>query len=153
MSEFRIEKIRQAVTVTLATGKQLTGEIFLQPTARYRSGPQHPAELFNEPEPFIPVSVADELLLVAKDQVMTVQFADDSADTDSEGVEEEEASVDVVFSDGSETGGQLRLETRVERPRLLDFLNDDHQRFLTLRSPQGVILINRRRIAQVRQRR
>lgn len=152
MSEFRIEKIRRAVTLSLATGSELSGEIFLQPSARYRAGPQHPAELFNEPEPFVPVAVGPDLLLIAKDHVRTVQFADDSADTDLEGVEEE-ASVDVVFSDGKTASGQLRLETRAERPRLLDFLNDDHQRFLTLRSEQGIILINRRRIAQVRQRR
>jgi hypothetical protein len=51
------------------------------------------------------------------------------------------------------SSGALRLETRLERPRLLDYLNDESQRFITLRSPQGICLINRRQIAQVRPRR
>lgn len=152
MSEFRIEKIRRRVTIDMAGGSSLQGDIFLQPTARYRPGAQHPAELFNEPDPFVPVATADaELVLVAKEQVLRVQFDRDAADTGQEGVEE--AAVDVVFPDGSVASGELRLETRADRPRLLDFLNDDHQAFLTLRSPEGIILINRRRIAQVRQRR
>jgi hypothetical protein len=64
-----------------------------------------------------------------------------------------EALVDVLFPDGSVSSGALRLETRLERPRLLDYLNDESQRFITLRSPQGICLINRRQIAQVRPRR
>jgi hypothetical protein len=65
----------------------------------------------------------------------------------------EEATVDVTFSDGTITSGHLRLETRADRPRLLDFLNNATQRFFVLRAPQGSILINRRQIAQMRQRR
>jgi hypothetical protein len=153
MSEFRIEKIRRRVMVTMAGGGTLQGDLFLQPSARYRLGPQEPVELFNEPDAFLPLATAgDHLVMIAKSQVIRVQFERAAADTDDEGVEE--ASVDVVFSDGSVTSGQLRMVTRADRPRLLDFLNDDHQPpFLTVRSPQGTILINRRQIVQVRQRR
>jgi hypothetical protein len=151
MSEFRIEKVRRRVSVALAAGAALEGEIFLQPAARYRTGPQHPAEMLNEPDPFFPLSIGDELVLVAKEQVLRLQFEADAADTDLEGVAE--ALVDVLFPDGSVSSGALRLETRLERPRLLDYLNDESQRFITLRSPQGICLINRRQIAQVRPRR
>lgn len=152
-SEFRIEKVRRAVVLTLSDGSALEGDVFLQPTARYRAGAQEPAELFNEPEPFVPVAMADRsLVLVAKSQVYRVQFAADAADTPMGGVEAE-AAVDVVFPDGSVAGGALRLETRAERSRLLDFLNDEQQAFITLRSSFGITLINRRHIVQVRQRR
>jgi len=152
MSEFRIEKVRRRVMITMAGGGTLQGDVFLQPSARYREGPQSPVELFAEPEPFVPVATSgDHLVLIAKDQVLRVQFERDAADTDVEGVEE--AAVDVTFADGSLTSGYLRLETRADRPRLLDYLNSGQQQFLALRSPHGIILINRRQIAHLRQRR
>lgn len=152
MSEFRIEKVRRCAVVTLAGGGTVQGDFFLQPTARYRVGPQHPAELFEEPDPFLPLAIAaDQLVFIAKAQVIRVQFAADPADTEVGGVEE--ASVDVTCTDGSVASGQLRLETRADRPRLLDYLNGETQQFLTLHSPDGILLINRRQIVQVRQRR
>jgi hypothetical protein len=152
MSEFRIEKVRRRVMITMAGGGTLQGDVFLQPSARYREGPQSPAELFAEPEPFVPVATSgDHLVLIAKDQVYRIQFERDAADTELEGVEE--ATIDVTFPDGSMTSGQLRLETRADRPRLLDYLNDDQRQFLPLRSPHGIVLINRRQIVQIRQRR
>lgn len=152
MSEYRIEKVRRRVSIMLEGGQQIRGDLFLQPTARYRPGPQDPADLLDEPEPFFPVAAdGDELVLVAKNQVRWVEFALDHADTDLGGVAE--ANVKVTFTDGSSANGALRLETRVDRPRLLDFLNADHQQFLRLYTPQGVCLVNRSKIAQVRQRR
>lgn len=151
MSEYRIEKVRRRVTVTLVGGATLDGEVFLQASARYRLGPQDPADLFNEAEPYVPLAVGSELVFVAKDQVTQVQFPAPAADTELDGVSEDVA-IAVVFADGSAASGDLRLETRVDRSRLLDYLNGDHQRFMTLRSPAGVCLINRRHVAQVRQR-
>lgn len=151
MSEYRIEKIRRSVTMRLAGGATLAGEVFVQPTARFRAGPQHPADLFNEPEPFVPIAtVDDELVLVAKDQIAHVQFPGDGADTGVEGGSD--ATVDVWLADGSSLSGVLRLETRADRSRVLDFLNDEQQRFLTLHTPFGTCLVNRRQITQVRQR-
>lgn len=153
MSEFRIEKLRRRVAIDLVGGARLDGDVFLQPSARYRSSPQTPAELLNEPDPFVPVATSeDEFALVAKAQIIRVQFPPDRTDTDDREVEG--VAVDVVLADGSSATGALRLEMRGERPRLLDFLNaDDRESFLTLRSAADVILINRRLIAQVRQRR
>jgi len=152
ISEYRIEKVRRRVTIALDGGETLEGDVFLQPAARYRHGPQDPAELFNEPEPFLPLATpGDRSILIAKAQVRSVQFQDEDADTDLGGVAE--AEVEVTFTDGTSTSGALRLETRADRPRLLDFLNDDHQRFLRLRLPSGPCLINRSKIAKVRERR
>lgn len=170
MSEYRIEKVRRRVSVAISGGGTLEGDIFLQPSARYRSGPQDPAELFNESESFVPLATdGDRLVLLAKDHVMTVQFDDLDADTfvdggtpggsdrrqtgrsDPGGIATG-VSVEIVLSDGSLVDGELRLEMRSERTRLLDFLNGGHQRFLTLRSPARVCLVNWRQIAHVRQR-
>ena len=170
MSEYRIEKVRRRVSVALSGGGTLVGDIFLQPSARYRSGPQDPAELFNEPESFFPLATnGDELILIAKDHVKTVQFDDAEVDTFVDGVTDGRSDrrqavrsdsagvatgvvVEVVLRDGSHVDGELRLEMRSDRTRLLDFLNGGQQRFLTLRSPGRVCLVNWRQIAQVRQR-
>jgi hypothetical protein len=152
MSEYRIEKVRRSVTLVLAGGTTLVGDVFLQSTARYRPGPQEPDELFNEDEPFVPLATADDqLVLLAKDQVTMVQFSGGAADTPVGGVAG--AAVDLVFADGTACSGELRMETRASRSRLLDFLNEEHQRFLTLRTSSCVCLVNRRHIAQVRHRR
>ena len=149
MSEFRIEKVRRPVVVKLVGGTTLEGDIFLQPWARYRSGTQNPADLLNEPEPFFPLSSAgDDMVMVAKDRVTQVQFDDGSPEAEDGGAAE--VAVDVVLADGTQISGDLRLEARSDRARLLDFLNGDHQRFLTIRTEAAVCLVNRAQIAQVR---
>jgi hypothetical protein len=152
MSEYRIEKVRRHVSLALSGVGTLKGDIFLQPSARYRAGPQDPAELFNEPEAFIPfVTDADDLILLAKERVAWVQFDDEDSDTSPDGTPG--TSVEVVLTDGSRLDGELRLDTRSDRSRLVDFMNGGHQRFLSLRSPAAICLVNWREIAQVRERR
>jgi hypothetical protein len=151
MSEYRIEKVRRAVVVVLSEGVTIGGDVFLQSTARYRAGPQEPDELFNEPESFVPLAMPDgQLVLLAKDQIIMVQYASDGADTHVTGVAG--TAVDIVFADGTGCSGELRMETRASRSRLLDFLNEGHPRFLAVQAPDRMCLVNCRQIAQVRQR-
>jgi hypothetical protein len=150
-NEYRIEKVRHSVSLALAGGTTLVGDIFLQPTTRYRAGPQHPAELFNEPEPFIPLAGTGGSVLVAKEQIIRVEFEAPRADTPIEGGAT--ASIDVTCTDGGVYGGTVRLDVRADRSRLLDFLNGVHELFLMLESPNGICLVNRRHIVYVRQRR
>lgn len=148
-NDYRIEKVRHSVLLTLTGGMTLTGDIFLQPTTRYRSGPQHPAELFNEPESFIPVAGIWGSLLVAKDQIIRVEFEAPPADSPIEGGAT--ATIDVTCTDGGVYGGTVRLDVRADRSRLLDFLNGVHEHFLMLESPNGICLVNRRHIVHVHQ--
>jgi hypothetical protein len=151
MSDYRIEKIRQQVRIAFAGGEVLEGEVFLQPNARYRSGPQEPAELFNSADAFVPfVSVDGSVVLVAKDHIITVQFDGEPAGIGAD--KEPWTDIEVAFSDGSLFDGQLRAELGIRFPRLLDFLNEDDQRFLTLRFASCTCLVNRRQVARVRQR-
>jgi hypothetical protein len=152
MNEYRIEKVRQHVRLVMVGGTTLDGEVFLQPTARYRIGPQNPEELFNDHDPVVPIDVGNgNFILVAKDHVRMVQFSESEADTEIG--DSAEAIVDVLFADGGRFAGELRFQARSDRPRLLDFLNSDHQRFLTLRTAEGNCLVNRTQIAQIRERR
>ena len=44
MSEYRIDKVRHRVSVTLDSGLCLDGSLFLQSTARFRPGPEDPLD-------------------------------------------------------------------------------------------------------------
>jgi hypothetical protein len=52
---------------------------------------------------------------------------------------------------GETHSGAILLELPVEHSRLLDFLNRDDERFLTLHDSDHSLLINRRVIEHVRQ--
>lgn len=151
VNEYHVEKVRHRVSLTLTGGKTFVGDVFLQSSTRYRSGPQHPTELFNEPEAFIPVAATGGSVLVAKEQIIRVEFEAPSIDGPHDGGTT--ASIDVTCTDGGVYGGAVRLDVRANRSRLLDFLNGVDERFLMLESPTGICLVNRRHVVHVRQRR
>ena len=59
--------------------------------------------------------------------------------------------VEVTLSDGSVHAGSIFLETRSDRPRLLDFLNSYASRFLPVIDARQVFLVNTQIIAHVRE--
>src|ERR1035437_1138018 len=76
MSDYRIEKVRHRVELTLASGLRLEGDIFLQAFARFRAGPEEPLDVLNDSAPFLPLVLpSEELLLVQKSQIAVVATA------------------------------------------------------------------------------
>ena len=150
MSDYRIEKVRQPVELTLANGHRLDGDVFVQAFARFRAGPEEPLDLLNDEEPFLPLVVqADGLFLVQKSQVAIVSTPlpepDESADTGVVGMR-----VEFTLLDGSSHTGSIFPELRVDRPRLVDFLNDTHLHFLALFTAERQLLVNLAHIAYAR---
>lgn len=149
MSEYRIEKLRRELTVMLADGSSIDGEIFLRPLSRHRSRPEEPADLLNDAEPFFVLMRNGEAVLVAKAQVTSVVTTvdeDDALDTGALGV-----TVEVTLRDGTVCDGSIFMESRTDRPRLLDFLNTYRERFLPIVSPGQLLLVNTDSIAHVRE--
>lgn len=150
MSEYRIEKYRLPVAVTLTSGDRLAGDVFVQANARYRVGPEDASDLFNSPEPFCPLDADGGTHLIAKEMVTEVEadlvVEDDALRRASAAY----ALVEIRMADGAIRTGSVYLEVPLERPRLLDFLNFYTLRFLTLHTVDGARLINRRYIARVR---
>jgi hypothetical protein len=112
---------------------------------------ERPLDILNGEEPFFPLALPDgETVLVAKEQVVEVSIAFDAAD----GFENESLSrptvIEVQLISGATHAGAIFLQLPLERPRLLDFLNRDAQRFLTLHGTERRLLINRRVIERVR---
>jgi hypothetical protein len=149
MSEYRIEKIRRNLAVVLTNGVRLEGEVFLRPLSKHRSRPEEPADLLNDVEPFFALSRSGEAVLVAKASVSRAET------TVAEEGEPEIAAlgvpVEVTLLDGTVCTGSIFLETRSDRPRLLDFLNGYSARFLPVIDAHQVLLVNTQRIAHVRE--
>ena len=149
MSEYRIEKLRRQLKLMLADGSHLEGEVFLRSLSRFRSRAEEPGDLLNDADPYFALERNGETLLVAKSNVTRAETElvdDDALDTGALGV-----TVEMVLRDGTLCDGSIFLESRSDRPRLMDFLNSYHERFLPVVSPGHLLLINTQFIAHVRE--
>jgi hypothetical protein len=150
-NEYRIEKDRLPVTLILASGAKLSGTVFVQSYVQRRSGREQASDVLNSREPYFPLAVDDgETQLIAKDQVVEVAVGPDVEGDALSAMIARTATVEVTTISGETRVGAVYLEVRNDRPRLLDFLNQFDQRFLTLHADDGLRLINRRLIERVR---
>jgi hypothetical protein len=148
---YRIEKERLEVTVTLVGQVELHGYIFLQPKVYGYAGHSEPAALFNDRELFFPLELdGGEMLLLSKARVTDISGLPLADEDELVRASSPMALVEVTMAGGLTRLGSMRLEVRADRPRLLDYLNDIHQRFLMLYSDNGVRLVNRKLIERVR---
>lgn len=149
MSDYRIEKIRRQLSVVLTDGSRLDGEVFLRPVSRYRSRPEEPLDLFNDAEPFFALQRSGESLLIAKSNVSRAELP--VPDEDDSNLAAIGVPVEVTLVDGEVCTGSIFLETRADRPRLLDFLNAYSFRFLPVIDARHMLLVNKDTIAHVRE--
>ncbi len=149
MSEYRIEKLRRDLKLVLTDGSRLEGEIFLRPVSRYRSRPEEPGDLLNDAEPYFALVRTGEAILIAKSHVISAETTsprDEALEIGALGM-----PVEVTLSNGTVCAGSIFLESREDRPRLLDFLNSYHDRFLPIIDANQVLLVNTQSIAHVRE--
>jgi hypothetical protein len=147
MSEFKVERIRHNVELTLATKERMVGTVFLDPVARNHAGPQDPRELLNDEQAFFPFDVqGGKVILVAKDQVRIAKYP-----VDRLGIAALRTSqARVILTDGH-VEGAIIVEARTEADRLLDHLNHFEGRFLPMLTANKTIhtLVNRRMIVGI----
>src|SRR5437867_661465 len=150
-SEYRVEKLKRHLAVVLTDGRRLEGDVFLRPVSRHRSQPEDPADMLNDAEPFFVLASngGGGGVLVAK---VNVSYAETSYDGEADfeapvlGV-----PVEVTMTDGSVCKGNIFLETRSDRPRLLDFLNSYRARFVPVVDVRRIFLVNTQTIVHVRE--
>ena len=151
VSDYHIQKSRCRIIVTTQSGEKVTGDMFLQPYSRYGGGTERPIDVLNAAENFFPLSTdGGETVLIAKDRVATVNCdpcddRDESASTATRRV-----TVEMKLVGGEKFQASVLLEVPDDHPRLLDFLNLRKRRFLSLDTPDGQLLVNRRSIERVR---
>ena len=151
-NEYLIEKDRVPVVLTTTSGERIAGDIFVQPYARYRTGREGAPDILNHPEPYFPLAIENgDTLIVAKDRVVEVLLgAAEDPDTTAEDIGARPAVIEMALTGGVVRQGSVFLEVPLDRPRLLDFMNRVHTRFITLHSADGILLVNRNCIERVR---
>jgi hypothetical protein len=148
---FRIVKDRMAVSVTLLGGERVDGEVFVQHPPDGAARQEEPRDVLNAPEPFFPVRDGrGRVVLLAKDRVAEVTGREVIGDDEVRRASARSAMLELTLTNGMTRTGSVLLELPSGRPRLLDFLNREHERFLTLYTAEGARLINRRLIESVR---
>jgi len=107
--------------------------------------------VFNDRDAFFPLELADgEVLLMCKARIIEVAGLPLADDSDEIRASAPMSLLQITLAGGITHFGSMRLEVRADRPRLLDYLNDCEQTFLTLYTDQGVRLVNRTMIECVR---
>ena len=149
-NEYRIEKDRHPVTLTLLGGERIVGAMFVQGHARHRSAPEDPGDILNEPEPFFPLlTETGETLLIPKARVLEVAGDIPSQRHTARGTGAPGVTIAVTLVGGTVRTGAVFLEMPGPAPRPLDFLNHLHERFFALHDTNEVRLINRDLIERV----
>ena len=72
MSEYRVEKRREAADVTLVTGATLSGVFFLSGSSQLHTGPERIGDLLNLEPGFFPFECNGETSLINRAHVLKV---------------------------------------------------------------------------------
>ncbi len=149
-NDYRIEKERLTVVLTMTNGDRLGGDLFVQSSPRNRYGREDACDIANSAEPFFPLLAdGDATVLVAKDNVRDIAMTGESG---SDGAWDfgEPTTIEVTVVGGTVHTGVIHVDSVSGRSRVLDFLNRLHDRFLLLRRADGALLVNRQFIERVR---
>jgi hypothetical protein len=74
MSEFRVEKRREAAELTLVTGATLSGVFFLAGSSQLHTGPERVGDLMNLEPGFFPFATGSRTMLVNRIHVLKVSL-------------------------------------------------------------------------------
>jgi hypothetical protein len=148
-NEYFIEKEQLPVDVTLVTGEELHGVLFVQPTWRPPSIEFDALVLLNLPDAYFPIQLANgSSRLVAKRHTVSIRGRgmDDEVGAEEMG---DPAKVVVKCSNGDAIQGTLLVTRVTSNSRVLDYLNHSTEEFILVHEGNGTVLINRRHIVLV----
>ena len=151
-TDYKIEKLRCPVLMTLSDGEQLRGDIFVRTVSRFRPEPQSAAEFLNEDDAYFALVSPNGMgLMVSKDSVVRVETDLPSDDDDSVALPRPGLDIELTLVGGGVCHGTVFVDTPTERGRLIDYLNSYAGRFLVIYDTTKVTLLNRRAVAHVRE--
>jgi len=149
-NEYFIEKEQLPVEITMVTGEELRGALFVQPTWPRPSIEFDAPALLNLPEAYFPLMVPDGgTRLVAKHHVVLMRGS--SAEAEG-GMESMGDPAQVVFqcSHDITVCGELMIARVTSNTRVLDYLNRSDEEFILLHESAGAVLVNRSHIVLIR---
>jgi hypothetical protein len=148
-NEYFIEKEQLPVQITMVTGEELSGALFVQPTWRRPSIEFDAPVLLNLPDAYIPLQLANgKTRLIAKTHLVLMRG---TAPDSSNALDElgDPAAVVMRCSNGIIVRGNLMIARITSNTRVLDYLNRSAEEFILLHESDGVVLVNRRHIVVV----
>jgi hypothetical protein len=146
-NEYFIEKEQLPVEVTLVTGEELRGCLFVQPNWRKASVEFDALVLLNLPDSYFPLQLADgSTRLISKGHVVLLRGGATEADGEQLG---DPAPVVVRCTNGVVVQGNLMLTRVSPSVRVLDYLNRSVEEFILLHEGSRMVLVNRRHVVLV----
>ncbi len=144
MSEFRVEKRREAAEITLSTGATIEGHFFLSGSSQVHAGPERVGDLLNLEAGFFPfetrggetalINRAHVVKVVLPEHVIEAQL-DDGYDVATR------RHVSVLLSSGEQVNGHVAVYRPPGRDRLSDYAHID-DRFRYVEQSDRTLLIN-----------
>lgn len=150
-NEFFIEKEQLPVEVTMVTGEEFTGSLFVQPTWRRPSIEFDAPVLLNLPDLYIPLQLPNgRTRLLAKAHVVAMRGQSSLKDSDGENGElGEPAHVVIRCTNGTVVQGILMITRVTSNMRVMDYLNRSAEEFIPVQEGPVTVLVNRRHIVLV----
>ena len=144
MSEFRVEKRREAAEITLSTGAIMAGHFFLSGSSQLHAGPERVGDLLNLEPGFFPfeapngetslINRAHVIKVVLPEHVIEAQL-DDGYDLATR------RHVSMLLSSGEKVTGHGAVDRPPGRDRLSDYAHID-DRFRYVEQSDRTLLIN-----------
>lgn len=152
MSEFRVEKRREAAELTLTTGDTLEGFLFLADSSPTHTGPERVGDLLNAESGFFPFEAVDGgTSLVNRAHVLKVALPDPAIEEQLNAGYQVAArhAVSVLLANGERLSGTVTVYGPRGRDRLSDYYADTEDRFRYLELPDRTLLISSAHIVAI----
>ena len=150
-NEFFIEKEQLPVEVTMVTGEEFTGALFVQPTWRRPSIEFDAPVLLNLPDLYLPLQLPNgRTRLLAKAHVVAMRGRTSLPPSERENEElGEPAHVVIRCTNGTVVQGILMIARVTSNMRVMDYLNRSAEEFIAVQEGDVTVLVNRRHIVLV----
>ena len=155
VSEFRIEKQRAEATLTLTTGKTVSGCFFLSTSSPSHAGPERVADLLNGSAGFFPFELncteVPYTVLYNRTHIVQVSLGNAIEPQLAPGYSlATERAVRVVLSNGNAVKGRVRVYRPNGRDRLSDYAREP-ERFRYIETADGTVIVNADHIVELRE--
>ena len=143
MSEFRVEKRREAAELTLVTGASLSGFFFLAGGSQLHTGPERVGDVMNFEAGFFPFDSGTGTTLINRAHVLKVTLPARmiEAELDAGYDVATRRTVKMLLTTGESITGKVVIFRPSPHDRLSDYAHID-ERFRYIELPERTILIN-----------
>lgn len=146
-SELTVPKERQKVSVHLAGGETLSGNIFIEYHPEALTLYQKLSAFLEGANDFFPLTTdagAPQFISKRSIRMVRAEYPEEDQSFSLMHIEE----ITVLFADGSKVSGMLMADIPPERKRLSDCLNLP-MKYLSARTPGAVLFINKEAVQKV----